>query len=193
MDARHRSRAGVRIRICSAAGDLMTETMPAEGSLDFSVPRVRRATVADLSVVVELRLALLREYAHHPVYGRLHEDVESRARPVFEQQIKATDQAIFLAERDGEIAGIARAADVKGSPLLVPDRYCYVTSVYVRPAHRHQGVLSALMDHVEDWARGRGLTEMRLHNSSLNATAQTAWDQLGFAVNEEVRLKRIGP
>jgi hypothetical protein len=74
----------------------MTETMPAEGSLDFSVPRVRRATVADLSVVVELRLALLREYAHHPVYGRLHEDVESRARPVFEQQIKATDQAIFL-------------------------------------------------------------------------------------------------
>jgi hypothetical protein len=48
------------------------------------------------------------------------------------------------------------------------------------------------MDHVEDWARGRGLTEMRLHNSSLNSTAQTAWDQLGFSVNEEVRLKRIG-
>jgi GNAT superfamily N-acetyltransferase len=165
--------------------------MPAESALDFSAPRVRRATVADLAVVVELRLALLREYADHPVYGHLRHDVEERARPVFAQQIAAADQAIFLAERDGEIAGIARGADVKGSPLLQPDRYCYVTSVYVRPAHRHQGVLSALMDHVEEWARSRGLTQMRLHNSTLNETARAAWDQLGFAVNEEVRLKRV--
>jgi N-acetylglutamate synthase and related acetyltransferases len=170
----------------------MAETMPAERSLDFSVPRVRRATVDDLPVVIELRLALLREYADHPVYGRLREDVEARARPVFEQQIKAVDQAIFLAEHDGEAAGVARAADVKGSLLLLPDRYCYVTSVYVRPAHRQRGVLSALMDHVEDWARARGLSEMRLHNSTLNPTAQAAWDQLGFVVNEEVRLKPVG-
>jgi GNAT superfamily N-acetyltransferase len=170
----------------------MTETMTTDHSLDFSALHVRRATVADLAVVIELRLALLREYADHPVYGRLRDDVDARARPVFEHQIKAADQAIFLAERDGEIAGIARAADVKGSPLLIPERYCYVTSVYVRPAHRHHGVLSALMDHVEDWARSRGLPEMRLHNSSMNDTARTAWDQLGFEVNEEVRLKRVG-
>src|SRR4051794_19503338 len=170
----------------------MTEPMTTDHSLDFNAPHVRRATVADLAVVIELRLALLREYSDHPVYGRLRDDVDARARPVFEQQIKATDQAIFLAEREGEIAGIARSADVKGSPLLVPERYCYVTSVYVRPAHRHHGVLSALMDEVEVWARSRGLTEMRLHNSSMNDTARAAWDQLGFAVNEEVRLKRVG-
>jgi GNAT superfamily N-acetyltransferase len=169
----------------------MTETMPAESALEFSAPRVRRATTADLAVVVELRLALLREYADHPVYGRLRHDVDTLAVPLFEQQIKAADQAIFVAERNGEVVGVARGADVKGSPLLVPERYCYVTSVYVRPAHRHHGVLSALMDHVEDWARSRGLTEMRLHNSTLNDTARAAWDQLGFVVNEEVRLKRV--
>jgi ribosomal protein S18 acetylase RimI-like enzyme len=169
----------------------MTETMPADSALDFSAPRVRRATVDDLAAVADLRLSLLREYADHPVYGRLRPDVEARARPIFEQQIKATDQAIFLAERDGEIVGIVRGADVKGSPLLLPERYCYITSVYVRPAHRHQGVLSALMDHIEDWARSRGLTEMRLHNSTLNTTARGAWDQLGFVVNEEVRLKPV--
>lgn len=169
--------------------------MPAESAHDVSArraPRVRRATVADLAVVVELRLALLREYSNHPVYGQLRHDVDTRAVPVFEQQIKATDQAIFLADRGDDVAGIARAADVKGSPLLLPERYCYVTSVYVRPAHRHHGVLSALMDHVEDWARSRGLTEMRLHNSTLNDTARSAWEQLGFVVNEEVRLKRVG-
>lgn len=170
----------------------MTETIRGEAVLDSGATRVRRATVDDLASVVALRLALLREYAGHPVYGRLRPDVEARARPLFEQQITATDQAIFLAERKGEIVGIVRCADVKGSPLLLPDRYCYVTSVFVRPDHRRRGLLSALMDRAEDWARRRGLTEMRLHNSTQGDMARAAWDQLGFEVNEEVRLKPIG-
>src|SRR5438309_923012 len=125
----------------------MTETMHDARVLDFGDVRVWQATVDDLAAVVALRLALLREYADHPVYGQLRPDVEARARPLFEQQIKAADQAIFLAERGDEIAGIVRCADVKGSPLLLPDRYCYVTSVFVRPEHRRHGVLSVLMDH----------------------------------------------
>jgi ribosomal protein S18 acetylase RimI-like enzyme len=153
---------------------------------------VRRASVADLDTVIELRIALLREYGDHPIYGRLHADAERRARPLFLQQIQAPDQEIFLAAHDGRIAGIARCVDSKGSPLLMPDRYCYVTSVYVKPEHRRHGVLSALMTHVESWAEERGLTELRLHNSTSNAATRAAWDQLGFAVNEEVRLKQIG-
>lgn len=161
-------------------------------AVDSKLTRVRRATVNDLGVVVALRLALLREYAAHPIYGRLHPDVEARARPLFEQQIKAIDQAIFLAEREGEIAGIVRCADVKGSPLLAPDRYCYITSVFVLPRYRRHGVLATLMEEAEDWARSRGLTELRLHNSTLSQEARGAWDQLRFEVNEEVRLKHIG-
>jgi GNAT superfamily N-acetyltransferase len=153
---------------------------------------VRRAVVADLDIVIELRIALLREYADHPIYGRLRPDADARARPVFLQQLQAPDQAVFLATREARIAGIARCVDSRGSPLLTPDRYCYVTSVYVKPEHRRQGVLSALMQQVETWCRERGLTEMRLHNSTLNAATRAAWDQLGFAVNEEVRLKPVG-
>ena len=153
---------------------------------------VRRAGLEDLGTVVELRLALLREYAEHPIYGRLRPDAEIRARPVFAQQIQSPDQAIFLAARQGRMAGIARCVDTKGSPLLMPDRYCYVTSVYVKPEERRHGVLSALMENIEAWAKDRGLTEMRLHNSVLHPHAQAAWDQLGFVTNEEVRLKPIG-
>lgn len=191
MDARRLSRVAGQTRTCSATAERVTETMHDEAVLDWSAPQVRRATVDDLATVVALRLSLLREYADHPVYGRLRADVEARARPLFEQQIKAPDQAIFLAEHGGAIVGIVRCADVKGSPLLLPDRYCYITSVFVRPDHRRQGVLSALMDRAEDWARSRGLADMRLHNSTLHAMARAAWDQLGFAVNEEVRLKHI--
>lgn len=152
---------------------------------------IRRATVDDLDTVVALRIALLREYADHPIYGRLRDDAAVRARPVFRAQIESSEQAIFLAARIGEVAGIMRCAETRGSPLLFPERYCYVTSVYVKPAHRRHGLLSALVGAAEEWAAGRGLTEMRLHNSTLNGSARTAWSQLGFEVNEEVRLKQI--
>jgi GNAT superfamily N-acetyltransferase len=153
---------------------------------------VRRATIADLDDVIALRIALLREYEDHPIYGRLHPEAETRARPVFSQQIQAPDQAIFLAAAGGAIVGIARCVDSRGSPLLMPDRYCYVTSVYVRREHRRKGVLRAMMDRVEGWAAERGLTELRLHNSTLHAGTRAAWNELGFEVNEEVRLKQIG-
>lgn len=152
---------------------------------------VQRATLDDLETVIALRIALLREYGDHPIYGRLRVDAEEQARPVFRQQIMAPDQAIFLAARDGEIAGIARCVDTRGSPLLMPDRYCYVTSAYVKPEHRRHGVLAAMVERIETWALARGLGEMRLHNSTLHPHAAGAWDQLGFAVNEEVRLKQI--
>jgi ribosomal protein S18 acetylase RimI-like enzyme len=191
MDAPRRSRVGGRIRICSAAAEHVTETMRGEAALESGATRVRRATVNDLAAVVALRLALLREYANHPIYGRLHPEVEARARPLFEEQITAADQAIFLAEREGGVVGIVRCAEAKGSPLLLPDRYCYITSVFVQPEHRRHGVLGTLMDQAEVWARSRGLTEMRLHNSAVSQPARRAWDQLGFEVNEEVRLKHI--
>jgi GNAT superfamily N-acetyltransferase len=170
----------------------VTEAVRDPTTVDLDAIRVRRATAADLETVLALRLALLREYSAHPVYGRLRPDVEERARQVFAQQIEAPDQAIFLADRDGDVAGIVRCADVRGSPLLFPERYCYVTSVFVRPAHRRHGVLSVLMMHAESWAVDRGLMEMRLHNSTLTQLARGTWDQLGFVVNEEVRLKHIG-
>ena len=47
------------------------------------------------------------------------------------------------------------------------------------------------MSEIERWARQRGLTEMRLHNSTSRAATRSAWDKLGFAINEEVRLKHI--
>jgi GNAT superfamily N-acetyltransferase len=170
----------------------MTETLQGGATMmGGGSVQVHRATVDDVDAVIELRVALLREYRDHPVYGQLRPDAELRARPVFEQQLRAPDQVIFLAVSDGHAIGLVRCADVKSSPLLYPDRYCYVTSVYVRPEYRRQGLLSLLMEHAEFWARGRGLTEMRLHNSTMHGMARGAWDQLGFAVNEEVRLKRL--
>jgi GNAT superfamily N-acetyltransferase len=151
---------------------------------------VRRATLGDLPTIVELRLALLRENGDHPVYGQLRADAPERAYDVFGAQLRSPQEIMFLAEARTGIVGILRCVETLNSPLLHPDRYCYVSSVYVRPGSRRAGVLKALLRRADEWCSERGLTEMRLHNVP-GGTASAAWSAEGFAVIEEVRRKGL--
>ena len=152
---------------------------------------VRKATLGDLATVVELRLALLRENGDHPVYGQLRADARERAYDIFGAQLRSPHEIMLLAEREGEIVGILRCVETLNSPLLHPDRYCYISSVYVRPRARRAGVLKALLQRASDWCRERGLTEMRLHNVP-GGPASAAWSAEGFRVMEEVRRRKLG-
>lgn len=153
---------------------------------------VRRARLDDLDTVVELRIALLREYGDHPVYGRLRDDAVDRAFELYAAQLRSPHETIFVAERGSRIVGILRCVDSAGSPLLFPEHYCYVSSVYVRPAERHRGVLRALLAAAESWCAERGIDEMRLHNSPSSAAAEQAWAALGFQIVEHVRRRALG-
>jgi GNAT superfamily N-acetyltransferase len=154
---------------------------------------VRRATADDLETVVALRLALLREYPEHPVYGRLRPDVETRAHALFAAQLESDIEVVFLAEVSGDPVGLVRCVDTVSSPLLLPERYCYVSSAYVMPEFRRRGILQALIERARVWCDDRGLIEMRLHNVGSRASAAGAWDALGFEVVEQVRLLRLHP
>src|SRR5215207_2631058 len=172
-------------------GRLADRTAPAVP--DAAVPRVRPATSRDLDAVVALRIALLREHPGHPIYGRLRTEIDRRARELFAAQLRSRTETILLAELAGDVVGIIRCVESIGSPLLEPVRYAYVSSAYVRPDVRRRGVLRALMAEVERWSRSRGLDQMRLHNVVGSAAAERAWEALGFAVVEQVRLRSIAP
>ena len=154
---------------------------------------IRRAQPGDLPEVVRLRIALLREHADNPVYGRLREDAAERAKEVFAAQLRLEDQVTFLAERGGTAVGIMRCADTVGSPLLYPARYGYISSVYVVPGARRQGVLRGLFAAAEAWCTSRGLTELRLHNAPENPMSSGAWTALGFEIVEHLRARPIAP
>lgn len=173
------------------AGRLVERASPSVTST--AVTRVRPATPRDLDAVVALRLALLREHPDHPIYGRLRTEVDRRARDLFAAQLRARTETIFLAEIAGDVVGILRCVESMGSPLLEPARYAYVSSVYVRPEARRRGVLRALVNEAERWSRARGLEQMRLHNVAGSVDAERAWEALGFAVVEQVRLRSLAP
>ncbi len=154
---------------------------------------VRRARLDDLQSIVELRLALLREYHDHPLYANLRPDAPTRAYDLFRSQLSSSAEAMFIAERDRMVIGVLRAVESGGSPLLLPDRYCYVSSVYVRPNERRRGVLRALLRAAEAWCEERGLSEMRLHSSTSSPVAVDTWDALGFEIVEHVRRRSLTP
>lgn len=171
-------------RHATARGNI-EKAAPARGSL-----AVRRASLVDLPTIVDLRLALLRENADHPVYGRLRADARDRAFDIFGGQLRSPHEVMFLAEIHGDVVGILRCVESLNSPLLDPERYCYVSSVYVRPGSRRTGVLKALLRRAEQWCLERGLTEMRLHNVP-GGSASAAWTAQGFTVIEEVRRRSL--
>lgn len=173
----------------------MTGDAKDPGAGPHGAPRVvvRQATVADLPVVIELRLALLAEHAGSPLYGRLRPDVRDRARRLYRAQLAAEGEVIFLAERGGKTVGILRCMDAMGSVLLEPSRYAYISSVYVRPEARRSGVLRALLAAAESWCERRGLAELRLHNAADNAGASATWQRLGFDVVEVLRIRTLHP
>jgi ribosomal protein S18 acetylase RimI-like enzyme len=143
--------------------------------------------------VVALRLALLREECRSTASGRMRTGAMRRANQLYRAQLESPGEVTLLAEHDGVVLGILRCAESSGHPLLEPDRYAYVSSVYVVPAARRSGVVRALLSHANHWCRDRGLAEMRLHNAADSATANAAWDALGFAIVEHLRVRRVPP
>ena len=169
--------------------------VPLTSDSRFPIPdsraRVRRATLNDLSLIVALRMALLREHAHNPIYSRLRPDADTRARKLFAAQLASPNEVIFLAELEDECVGILRCIQSSGSPLLDTAQYAYVSSVYVIPKAREQGVLRTLLAAADAWCAERGLDEMRLHNAADNPLANAAWEAVGFEVVEHLRVRPL--
>jgi ribosomal protein S18 acetylase RimI-like enzyme len=59
-------------------------------------------------------------------------------------------------------------------------RYPHIFLLYVRPAHRRQGIGSALIDYAESWARARGNRQIGLQVFQHNEPALQLYTKLGY-------------
>lgn len=153
--------------------------------------RVRQATLADAPRIAELRIALLQVHGTNAIYSRLRRDAPARALTLTKDQLAADGQVMFVATSDDTIVGVLRCIDQRGHRLLRPSRYALISTVYVDPTARRQGVLRSLMNAAIEWSRERGLTEMRLQNAVDNPLALAVWDALGFEVVEQIRIRPL--
>ncbi len=106
------------------------------------------AGIRDLQVAAELALLLWPKHT----LDELKEE--------FSDIMNQGDAALFLAESDGVVVGLAhcqlRHDYVEGTDSSPVG---YLEGIFVRDDHRHQGVARALVAACENWAREMGCVE----------------------------------
>jgi RimJ/RimL family protein N-acetyltransferase len=87
------------------------------------------------------------------------------------------DAALLLAETDGGaiVGRLSVSRDPHPSSAHVAD-----LGLMVAGSHRRQGIASALMQAVEEWARAAEVRKLELHVFPHNAPARTLYAKLGY-------------
>ena len=154
---------------------------------------VRRATIRDIAAITALRLALLREEAHNPLFVDPHPDAARRALRLTRRQFANPAQVFFVAMRGQDAIGLLRCRVVRRTPLVATTRQAMVTTAYVVPSERRRGVLASLLDAADRWCRRRRLSGMRLQCALSNDVGRRAWEALGFKPAELLYLRTVPP
>lgn len=138
---------------------------------------VRSATAADCAFVLALadRLASFEV----PVWRSRGELIEGDRRALQEwfDNPKA-DEAIFVAELDGQAAGCAFLVTLVDYFNQRP--HAHLSVLAVTAAAEGRGVGSALLDRCADWARERKSDRLTLSALVTNARARRLYERRGF-------------
>lgn len=88
---------------------------------------------------------------------------------------------VLVAEEGGEVVGFLEASiqsperpDEAGCP------WCGIHNLAVAPNRRGRGIGTNLVEATERWARGKGLTQLRLDVFEFNKAARALYDRLGY-------------
>lgn len=140
--------------------------------------RIRPATDGDLPAVMRLfdELAILQEpwrvFTPRP---NLREEMRRR----YQADVVDPDALLVVAERDGDIVGMA-AGHLHKPSSMSEEQAVELGSVYVTPEYRGHGVGGALTAEVARFALDRGVQRITLKTFAQNEEALVAWRRLGF-------------
>ena len=140
---------------------------------------VRLATAADVEAWSEQRAELWPEL-----------DVHEHAVEAVQWLSDPSTDALLAVSGDGTLLGFAEvglrayAEGCESSPVG------YVEGWFVEEPVRRQGVGRALMRAAEDWARGKGCTELASDTEVHNTVSQEAHERLGFERVETIVVYR---
>ena len=121
-------------------------------------------------------------------------DQPARSRRLFDAHLADPDQALFVAEVDGEVVGLVRVQalerpEVPDVPALTPRRYAMVQELAVAQTHQRSGIAARLMEEAHRWARDRNLTQIELGVYEFNQPALRLYSKLGYTTDSR-RLSR---
>jgi GNAT superfamily N-acetyltransferase len=145
---------------------------------------IRHAGYDDAGLLRAIRLEALSNTPE--AYGSTYEDsVKWSSR---KWRTAATKWNYYLAERDGDVVGMASGGFNDAHPGT---RWLF--GMYVTPSERGSGVASQLVETVSTWARDDGASAIYLHVTESVARARAFYTKMGFRENGEIIIMQRDP
>ena len=148
---------------------------------------LRRATLDDLDLLVELRIAVQEEL------GEVNGDREAVAeanRAYFQQKVPSGEYVSFFAEAEGQVAGVGGIVLFRKPPhpRNLSGVEGYILNMYTHPDWRRRGIASRILDGL--------LAEAREHNAGLvwlraTETGRLVYEQHGFAEDPHYMRRKL--
>jgi GNAT superfamily N-acetyltransferase len=127
---------------------------------------IRTARPSDAPALAELMAQL--------GYPTSEDQMARRLRAIADEKHFVT----FVAVENGDVVGMAGASV---APFYEKDGLCCrLLALAVLDEHRRRGIGEALVDQVEEWARGRGAVDVRLNSAHHRADAHAFYERLGY-------------
>ncbi len=99
-------------------------------------------------------------------------------------------ECIFVAVRDNTVTGFIH---VEKYEVLYHQTMANVLGIAVSEEYRHQGLGRALLSAAEEWAKDKGISEMRLNSGAIRKEAHRFYRNSGYTdEKEQIRfIKRL--
>lgn len=137
---------------------------------------IEQLALSDGERLRALRLRSLRDAPD--AFGTTFEDAATWSPEAWNQQLEQL--ATFVASADGTDVGLVRGALHDHFPDIG-----YLISMWVAPEVRREGIGSALIDAVAQWARTKGLIRLLLDVGETNTPAIGLYTRKGFVPTGE--------
>lgn len=147
---------------------------------------LRVAGAADHPLVVALLCELIDALGPGPA----GQAIKARCGPDLASALVCPAVRIFLAEVDGQVAGLGRADVLGADPLFrlqAETRGGYIDQMFVRPDYRRRGIGRQLLAACEAWLRSLGLRHCLLHAAE---GAGPFYDRAGYGRTRQM-IRRL--
>lgn len=96
--------------------------------------------------------------------------------------IDSEELGLSVAEQAGQVVGfvVFQESQAPETPVHVLRRWALVSLIVVSRALRSQGIGTALIQHVQEWAKSRGIDTVELQVAEFNTAAIAWYESLGF-------------